>query len=67
MIWQDLLVYTNFAWEKTPKNLKREAIYDDVLAKLDISWGGNNLLNHRLDFKIMWNNSVPDVGLVNHA
>ena len=31
------------------------------------TWGGNNLLDHRSDSKIMWNNSAPDVGLVNHA
>jgi hypothetical protein len=44
MIWQGLLVYTRIAWAKTPKVSKREAIYDDVLAKFDTTWGDNNLL-----------------------
>jgi hypothetical protein len=44
MIWQGPLDSTRIAWETTLKDSKREAIYDDVLAKFDAMWGGNNLL-----------------------
>jgi hypothetical protein len=35
--------------EKAITNSKRETIYDDVLAKFDITWGSNNLLYHMLN------------------
>ena len=36
-------------------------------AKFDTTWGGNNLLHHRSNSKIMWNNWARDVGLVDRA
>lgn len=52
------------AWKKTLKDLKKEAIYDDVLVKFNIPWGGSNVLYHRSNFKIMWKKCAPNVGLV---
>lgn len=39
-----LTTYVRIVWEKTRKDSKSKAIYDDVLAKFDTTWGGNNLL-----------------------
>jgi hypothetical protein len=38
---------------KNLSDLKREAIYDDVLAKFNTTWGDNDLLYHKSNSRIM--------------
>lgn len=67
MIRQGILGFTGIAWHKAFKDSKREVIYDNVLAKFDTTWGGKNLLYHRLSSRIMWKNRAPNVVLVDQA
>ena len=67
MFWQGLLDYARIAWEKTLNDSKRETTSDDVIAKFDAIWGGNDLLYHRWHCETTRNNWTPNVGLANHS
>lgn len=60
-------------WKTLSKDLKREFIDDNILAKFDISnttrgpRGINNLLCHRSNLESMWNNEASNVHLTNHV
>lgn len=59
---QRLADYARIAWENALKDLKREAHYDDVLVKFDVTWMATTS-----NLKITGNNCAPNVGLVAHA
>lgn len=55
-IWQSLFAYARVAYGKALINSKREAIYNNLLGKSDIVWGGNGLL-----YNITWHIRTPNV------
>ena len=41
-------------------------MFDDVLVKFDSVWGGNELIYHTSNDRIVWHIRVPYVSLANH-
>ena len=50
--------------KRTLNTSKRVAINDNVLSRFYSMWGGNDMIYHPLDDKIVWHIRAPNVALV---
>ena len=66
-IWQSLLDYARIAWDTMRKEFKQATTYDIVLVTFNMVWGGNDVIYHRSNDKILWHIRAPYVSLVTHV